>query len=132
MRFTLYTLVDITETNARRVSSNNKEFQQQQNFLTVLQTIGLRVNPTYVGAPVVVNETPSKLGLGKEYKTKQNVWEFTFDIDYENALDIETLQNDFNLIPFISGLDETSKFENDVFLSQNQAKTNILFVISDK
>ena len=132
MRFTLYTLVDITETNARRVSSNNKEFQQQQNFLTVLQTIGLRVNPTYVGAPVVVKETPSKLGLGKEYKTKQNVWEFTFDIDYENALDIQTLQNDFNLIPFISGLDETLKFENDVFLSQNQAKTNILFVISDK
>ena len=132
MRFTLYTLVDITETNARRVSRNDKEFQQQQNFLTVLQTIGLRVNPTYVSAPVVVKETPSKLGLGKDYKTKQNVWEFTFDIDYENALDIETLQNDFNLIPFISGLDETLKFENDVFLPQNHAKTNILFVISDK
>lgn len=132
MRFRLYTLVDITETNARRVSSNNKEFQQQQNFLTVLQTIGLRVNPTYVSAPAVIKEIPNKLGLGKEYKTKQNVWEFIFDIDYESALDIETLDNDFNLIPFISGLDETIKFENDVFLPQNQAKNNIIFNIIDK
>ena len=132
MRFRLYTLVDITETNARRVSSNNKEFQQQQNFLTVLQTIGLRVNPTYVSAPAVVKEIPSKLGLGKEYKTKQNVWEFVFDIEYENALDIETLQNDFNLIPIITGLDETIKFKNAVFISQNSSENIVFFCINDK
>jgi len=132
MRFGLHTLVDITETNARRVSRDNKEFQQQQNLLTVLQTIGLRVNPTYVSAPKVFKEIPSKLGLGKEYKTKQNVWEFVFDIEYENALDIETLQNDFNLIPIITGLDETIKFKNAVFISQNSSENIVFFCINDK
>ena len=132
MRFGLHTLVDITETNARRVSRDNKEFQQQQNLLTVLQTIGLRVNPTYVSAPKVFKEIPSKLGLGKEYKTKQNVWEFVFDIEYENALDIETMQNDFNLIPIITGLDETIKFKNAVFISQNSSENIVFFCINDK
>ena len=63
MRFTIHTLVDITETHARR-GDDPKQHRQQQNFLTVLQTIGLRVNPTYLEAPEVIKEVPSKLGLG--------------------------------------------------------------------
>ena len=97
-----------------------------------MQTIGMRVNPTYVSSPVVVKEVPSKLGLGTSYKTKQNVWTYKFDIDYEGALDIETLVNDFDLIPIITDLDETAKFENAHFLTKNAALTNISFEIVDK
>jgi len=131
MRFILHTLVDITETHARR-GEDPKQYRQQQNFLTVMQTIGMRVNPTYVSSPVVVKEVPSKLGLGTSYKTKQNVWTYKFDIDYEGALDIETLVNDFDLIPIITDLDETAKFENAHFLTKNAALTNISFEIVDK
>jgi len=131
MRFKLHTLVDITETHARR-GEDPKQYRQQQNFLTVMQTIGMRVNPTYVSSPVVVKEVPSKLGLGTSYKTKQNVWTYKFDIDYEGALDIETLVNDFDLIPIITDLDETAKFENAHFLTKNAALTNISFEIVDK
>ena len=131
MRFILHTLVDITETHARR-GEDPKQYRQQQNFLTVMQTIGMRVNPTYVSSPVVVKEVPSKLGLGTSYKTKQNVWTYKFDIDYEGALDIETLVNDFDLIPIITQLDETAKFENAHFITKNTALTNISFQIDDK
>ena len=131
MRFILHTLVDITETNARR-GEDPKQYRQQQNFLTVMQTIGMRVNPTYVSSPIVVKEVPSKLGLGTSYKIKQNVWTYKFDIDYEGALDIETLVNDFDLIPIITDLDETAKFENAHFLTKNTALTNISFEIVDK
>ena len=44
MNFNLFTKVDITKTNARRGDDPFK-MKQQQNYLTVLQTIGLRVNP---------------------------------------------------------------------------------------
>ena len=44
MRFIIHTLVDITETGSRR-GEDPKQYRQQQNFLTVMQTIGLRVNP---------------------------------------------------------------------------------------
>jgi len=131
MRFIIHTLVDITETHARR-GEDPKQYRQQQNFLTVMQTIGLRVNPTYVKAPEVVKEVPSKLGLGTSYKTKQSVWKYVFDMEYEGALDIETLVNDFDLIPIITQLDETAEFDNAHFLTKDTAKCNILFEIVDK
>ena len=131
MRFIIHTLVDITETGSRR-GEDPKQYRQQQNFLTVMQTIGLRVNPTYVKAPEVVKEVPSKLGLGTSYKTKQSVWKYVFDMEYDGALDIETLVNDFDLIPIITGLDETAKFDNAHFLTKDTALTNITFQIDDK
>ena len=131
MRFKLYTLVDITETGARR-GEDPKQYRQQQNFLTVMQTIGLRVNPTYIAPPEIVKEVPSKLGLGTSYKSKQSVWKYVFEIEYEGALDIDTLVNDFDLIPIITQLDETAKFENAHFITKNTALTNISFQIDDK
>ena len=131
MRFVIHTLVDITETGSRR-GEDPKQYRQQQNFLTVMQTIGLRVNPEYVSPPAIISEVPSKLGLGTSYTTKQNVWAYKFDIDYEGALDIETLVNDFDLIPIITQLDETAKFENAHFLTKNTALINISFQVVDK
>ena len=131
MRFTLYTLVDITETGARR-GEDPKQYRQQQNFLTVMQTIGLRVNPTYVSSPQIINDVPSKYNLGIYYKGKQNIWKYKFDIDYAGAIDINTLKNDFDLIPVITDLDETAKFSNAHFITQNTNKSNIIFQIDDK
>jgi len=131
MRFILHTLVDITETGARR-GEDPLKYRQQQNFLTIMQTIGMRVNPTYIAAPKIVLEIPSKLGLGKSYKNKQKVWTYAFDIEYEGALDIETLVKDFDLIPVITGLEETVKFNNAQFITSNDSICNISFQIDDK
>jgi len=131
MRFKLYTLVDITETGARR-GEDPKKHRQQQNFLTVMQTIGIRVNPTYIKSPQIIKDVPSKFNLGSTFKSKQNIWEYAFDIDYEDALDIETLVNDFDLIPIILDLDETAKFENAHFSTKNNTIRNIYFEIDDK
>jgi len=43
MKFTLTTVVDITETRARR-GEDKKQVNQQANYNTMFQTIGLRVN----------------------------------------------------------------------------------------
>ena len=131
MRFKLYTLIDITETGARR-GEDPKLYRQQQNFLTVMQTIGLRVNPTYIKSPQVIKDVTSKYNLGSKYKNKQNIWEYVFDIDYQDALDINTLNNDFDLIPIITGLNETVSFENDVFITKNPSINNIFFDLDDK
>ncbi|MDB4257099.1 hypothetical protein N9827_00400 [bacterium] len=131
MRFKLHTLVDITETNTRR-GEDPVEYRQQQNYLTVMQTIGMRVNPTYIKAPSITNEVPSKLGLGSMFNTKQKVWTYEFDIDYEGAIDVPTLVNDFDLIPIITKLNETAKFDNSQFLTKNLEKSNIIFMLMDK
>ena len=131
MRFKLYTLVDITETGARR-GEDPKLHRQQQNYLTVMQTIGLRVNPTYVKSPQVIEDIPSKYNLGSKYKNKQSIWEYVFDIDYDGALDVDTLVNDFDLIPIITDLDETAKFENAHFITKKSDVCNIFFEVTDK
>ena len=126
MRFKLHTLVDITETNSRR-GEDPIAYRQQQNYLTVMQTIGLRVNPTYVKAPSITNEIPSKLGLGSTFKTKHNVWTYEFDIDYDGSLSEETLVNDFHLVPIITELTETAKINQAQFITKNPDKNNIIF-----
>ena len=131
MRFKLYTLVDITETKARR-GDDYTLVRQQQNFLTVLQTIGLRANPSYNTSPIVLEAVPKSLNLGTEYKGKHTVWTFEFDIEYEDATDINMLISDFEYVPVISGLDETVKFNNDSFITKDSSICNIFFEVSDK
>jgi hypothetical protein len=79
-----------------------------------------------------LTETPAKLGLGRAYKGKHSIWQFDFEIEYEDAMNLELLNSDFNLIPVIDGLDETAKFTNSVFTTQDPEYANIFFQIDDK
>jgi len=129
MRFIIRTLFDITETRARKGDDGYK-VKQQQNYLSILNTIGLRVNPTYVSEPT--NSEQILKGFGTSYKGKQKVWTYTFDVEYEGALDIATMINDFNLCPIITGLDETVDINPAVIRTQDKALTNIIFELDDK
>ena len=124
MRFIIRTLFDITETRARKGDDGYK-VKQQQNYLSILNTIGLRVNPTYIDEPTTSEETIK--GFGTDYKGKHRVWTYTFDVDYESALDIKTMISDFDLCPIITGLEETAEINPAVIRTQNKAKTNIIF-----
>ena len=117
LEFELYTTVDITNTRARK-GSDAKQYKQYQNFMTVLQTIGMRSNPTVEKDPVIVEH--KKFG-------NNTVWQLNFKIEYEQGHSVDLLQSDFNLVPFITGLDETMQFENNVFLTKG-SKQNILFI----
>jgi hypothetical protein len=130
MRFRIYTVVDITETNARR-SDNKKEYSQQTNLNTVMQTIGLRVNfePLYTETNV---KDVSSLGFGNTIEGKQRYWEFCFDVEYEGALSIDMMLNDFDLIPVITDLDETVHNHNKIFRTTCPNDRNIVFEIDER
>ena len=129
MKVTILTLVDITQTNASR-DDDQKKRNQQSNYLVAVQTSGLRVNPI----PVSVNsfvENIDKLGFGSNYSDKQRYWEFVFEYEYTNGLTEEMLLEDFELIPVITGLDETTNINNSVFRTTNKQEKNIIFKLSD-
>lgn len=130
MRFTIKTLVDITKTNARR-GEDKLLVNQQANYNTLFQTIGLRVNAEPVSLTDSVYNI-SKENFGDSYKGKQRVWEFIFDNPYEGALTEEMLIQDFNLIPIIDGLNDTASFAAPVFYTDHPNNTNIIFTSSDK
>ena len=127
LMFEVITLVDITETKAKR-GEDPFLVSQQQNYLTLLNTIGLRSNPTIISAPAIVE---NKFKLGNKYKDAKHVWKFVFDIEY-GAHSVELLQEDFSLVPFINNLKEDCEFLLPVFDTKHKETKNIVFNKIDK
>ena len=130
MKFRIQTLVDITETRARRQGDDKFAYKQEANFQTVLQTIGLRVNINYENSPCFDEITVTKMSFDDKYKGKQMLWTFEFDVEYEDALTLEMLEGDFDLIPIITGLNETIQLDKALFKTTGKNK-NILFSVVD-
>ena len=121
-RFTIHTLVDVTETKMfKHQNGSDLSKNQQQNFITMLQTIGLRVNPSFVRGPVSEEVDLKDWHFGSEYKGVQRVWTFDFEIEYDGAFadqfDNETglLVQDLHFVPVIDKLTETIELKLSVF-----------------
>lgn len=130
MRFRIQTLIDITETKARRQSEDKFAYKQEANFQTVLQTIGMRVNIEYENSPTFEEITAAKIPFDDKYKGKQMLWNFEFNVEYEDALTLEMLKGDFDLIPIITGLNETVELQKALFRTTGK-DTNIVFSVVD-
>jgi hypothetical protein len=129
MRFKFYTLIDITETRAR-FDKNDTLWHQQQNYLTLVQTLGLRVNTAIDN--LEKNELDlTELDFGIQYNGKHNVWSGTIHIEYEDVLTLDVLEQDFNLVPVINNLQETIKLKDCVFDTKNLQTKNIIFKCVD-
>ena len=130
MKIMLTTVVDITETHARR-GDDKRLVNQQANYNTTIQTIGLRVNIQPLSCVSHVGDV-SKFGFGANIKSKQRYWEFTFDNEYEDSLTLDMLESDFDLVPIITGLDETANITNNIFRTKHPNDTNIVFKIVEE
>lgn len=128
MKFIVETLIDITETGARK-GQEKLPYNQQQNYQTLIQTIGLRVNLTANKKPTIV--TKSAKEFGTRYVGEQKIWVFTFDVDYEGALTLDILENDFDLVPIITNLNESVKINTSVFRTKDSKEKNIIFKLVD-
>jgi len=125
LTFELFTVVDITETGARRGDPKLLE-HQQQNYLTVMNTIGLRANPTIIKSPYLVDEN---IKFGKGISAKK-VWRMVFDIEY-GIHSVDMLKLDFDLVPFIKELTEDADIDDPVFRTDVDS-SNIVFREMDK
>jgi hypothetical protein len=129
MKFKIKTLIDITETRARK-GDDPLLAKQQANFMTLYNTIGLRTNATDFKLDVK-KEDVSKL-FGSSFKGKKTVWTAEFYVEAEDSLSVDMMLDDFDLVPFITDLTEDSTFSSSVFRTQDPAHTNIIFEQLDK
>jgi hypothetical protein len=90
------------------------------------QTIGLRVNVIMDQDPQIVTKHPKF-----DYEGDIKVWQVPVEVEYESALTIDMLNEDFQLVPFITGLTENVEFDKSVFVTKGK-KRNIIFVEKDK
>ena len=131
MRFKIITLVDITKTDARR-HDEKKLVNQQANFNTLYNTIGLRTNPTEFNV-TTIDDDVNLYNFGKKYKGNHKIWVVEFFVEADESTNVELLECDFDLVPIITGLDETINFDKEMFItSQKSNLLNIVFSRIDK
>jgi hypothetical protein len=130
MRLQIITLVDVTETREKR-DGDTKKYSQQANLNTLFNTATLRTNLR----PVSIEQKHggiAQLALGKKYKDRQKYWIVTLESERaEFGVDEIMLQNDFNLVPITTGLNESVEFPENVFESKNEDYKNVSFIFID-
>ena len=133
MNYKLYTLVDITNTGQYRTEPGKEEARyREQNFNTVIQTLGLRSNIQYNNRPQQIQVRGKVVG----FDTDEIITVWRFDWETENDLytkdddPVGYLKEDFHLVPYINGLGETMEQQYAVFNSHDPGK-NIVFVLKD-
>ena len=133
MHYKLYTLVDITHTGQYRLEPGKEQDRyKEQNFNTVLQTLGLRSNISYTSSPWLIEVRGSIIGFDTDDIIR--VWRFEFETErdfvYENNADpVGFLKEDFNLVPYINGLDELMEQHYAVFSTEDPGKNIVFFKI---
>jgi hypothetical protein len=131
--YTLYTLVDITPTCIVRGPDSLRR-DQQRNWETVIQAIGLVAQPTEVHGVELHDEMPMEwCAFGEFYEGKHTVWTWRFAVEHSNVFEKEKegnpvarLEELFEQVPIISGLEETARFMLPIFYPYGAIK-NIYF-----
>lgn len=129
-QITLFTLVDITATGVTRSNfgEDTLERNQQRNWETVLQVLGLRTQPIIISGPTVSTNVDLdffSMEFGDFYEGKQSVWSMVFSSE-QNVYQIDQLEQDFEQIPVVTGLTETAKFMLPIFYPHGTIK-NVYF-----
>jgi hypothetical protein len=126
-----FSLVDITATGITRGDNNSIERNQQRNWETVLQCIGLRTQPQNIQPPVLIDMEVNRLEFGDFYSGTHQVWTWAWTVEGTGVYDLPGkplggLQQDFEQVPIITYLTETARFMLPIFYPYGSIK-NIYF-----
>jgi hypothetical protein len=131
MDYKLYTTVDITNTGQYRAEPGKEHLRwKEQNFQTVLQTLGIRANIVFTEKPIVSEVKGSLVGFNTDEIIR--VWRFDFSTERDRFFEKDNnpvgyLIEDFDGIPYINGLDESMQQNLNVFVTDGPAQ-NVIFI----
>lgn len=123
-RYKIITLVDITKSNPSRTELSHLKRSQQDNFNSLIQTIGLRANLSWNIDPMMKE---GRLPLPFEGKGAYWEWEFeveTRDVFLKDIDSIGLLLEDIHGVPIVDGLNNTVSFDIPIF-NTKEDKRNI-------
>ena len=126
-------MLNITPTGITRDRSQQElERNQQRNWETVLQCISLRAQPMNMVHQMLEVDI-DRFQFGEMYSGRHRVWSFAFTVEHENVFQhnndpLYYLDESFNQVPVICGLEETAKFILPIFYTAGAIK-NIYFKI---
>jgi len=130
MEYMLYTTVDITHTGQYRPEPGKEvDRWKEQNFQTILQTVGIRANISYRRPPDMIQVGGKQLGFNTDNLVR--AWRFDFSTEREGFFEMDgnpvgCLIADFEGVPYIAGLDESMDQNYNVFVTGGPSR-NIIF-----
>jgi hypothetical protein len=134
MEYRLYTTVDITRTGQYRLETGNESKRwKEQNFQTVLQTLGIRANVSFSTDPRMIEIAGNIFGFNTSNII--HIWQFDFNTEQLGFYELDGdpvgyLVEDFDGVPYISGLDESMEQNYAVFVTDGPAR-NIVFKLRE-
>lgn len=133
-KYTIYTLVDITETkNTDYKTKHTKEYNQQQNLNTLIQLISLRSQPVNYSVNKLLTQDIAEYDFGIAFTGQHTVWKMDFvsehsDIFNYNDDPVYFLKEDCDGAAFTDKLNETVKFKHSTFECKSDNMLNTYFL----
>lgn len=129
----IQTLVDITNTRVNRPNQGTQlAYDQNRNFITLMQCIELRSIVSYDNPPTVEEVDVKGLGFGTAYRGKHRVWTFTIIPDRtgvyigDDGDAVSGLVDDVDAVPFIKNLSESINIDRAIFDCKNMSTKNTI------
>ncbi len=129
MRYKILSLLDITKTGARRDRNRDSEtIDQFSNYMSFENSLQLRSNMNIVSGPTAEQQDITNLRFGDNYQGEHMVWTVIVEPDFPDAVNMDTLKQDFDLVPMVIGLDESINIKTGVYRTMDTDHTNIMFI----
>lgn len=130
-----FSLVDVTETKVIRYSTEHElERNQQRNWETVMQLLGLRSQVLEHEQFSIVTADVAEYQFGNFYHGSHKIWRFKFGVEFQQVYQLNNdpvgqLTVDFHHAPVVLNLTETAKPILPLFYSEGKYK-NMYFILS--
>lgn len=118
--FVGFSLVDITATGVTRGDNNSLERNQQRNWETLLQCIGLRTQPHNIQYPVAITANLDDYEFGELYTGTHKIWQWVWSVESLDVYDLPNkslggLHGDLEQVPIVTYLTDTARFMLPIF-----------------
>ena len=133
--YTVYTLIDITDSGVLSPKANAKGFFQAQNLNTFIQSISLRSQPVLSSVEKLDAEDVADHQFGSNFTGLHDVWVLKFASETADAWNKENnsvymLNEDFNTTPIHGTLDETAIINPEI-IDTSTVNKNTYFKYSE-
>lgn len=134
--YTIYTLIDVTDSGVYNPKQNLLGFRQSQNLNVFMQLISLRTQPILSSVSVLDNVDISDFNFGSQFNNQHRVWVIKFASSTEKAWFgnnsyTHFLSIDFNKAPVYTELTNTAELGIDYIETVNTATLNTYFEFSE-
>ena len=134
--YTVYTLIDITDSGVVSPKTSASGYFQAPNLNTFIQSISLRSQPVLSSVQILDSQDISKYEFGTNCTGTHTVWVLKFASETADAWkkdnnDVYMLKEDFDKMPIHEDLDETISIDPEIIDTNTVNKKNTYFKYSE-